>query len=195
MFLDDLIRYHFHLIFNFNEFTSITSHMIKVTRDAELDMEGDVSKSYINKIVESVRERILAEPVRLVYDTDIPEDMLNLVKDLLGMDSTDSLIPGGRYHHRRDYMNFPQLKNSNLQYDKVDPVTIPGLSLEKSIIKKYRNCFGLDITQMHRQIRFAVPDNKTEDIRKWYFETIKKSKIKTKTTPYQLKAPGYLLEP
>lgn len=32
-------------------------------------------------------------------------------------------------------MNFPQLKNSNLQYDKVDPVTIPGLSLEKSIIK------------------------------------------------------------
>jgi polyphosphate kinase len=135
MFLDDLIRYHFHLIFNFNEFTSITSHMIKVTRDAELDMEGDVSKSYINKIVESVRERILAEPVRLVYDTDIPEDMLNLVKGILGMDSTDSLIPGGRYHHRRDYMNFPPLKNSNLQYDKVDPVTIPGLSLEKSILK------------------------------------------------------------
>ena len=135
MFLDDLIRYHFHIIFNFNEFTSITSHMIKVTRDAELDMEGDVSKSYINKIVESVRERILAEPVRLVYDTDIPEDTLNLVKDLLGIDSTDSLIPGGRYHHRRDYMNFPKLKNSYLQYDKMVPVTIPGLSLENSIIK------------------------------------------------------------
>ena len=82
MFLDDLIRYHFHLIFNFNEFSSITSHMIKVTRDAELDMEGDVSKSYINKIVKSVRERILAEPVRLVYDIDIPLDTLNLVKDI-----------------------------------------------------------------------------------------------------------------
>ena len=135
MFLDDLIRYHFHIIFNFNEFTSITSHMIKVTRDAELDMEGDVSKSYINKIVESVRERVLAEPVRLVYDTDIPEDTLNLVKDLLGIDTTDSLIPGGRYHHRRDYMNFPKLKNSYLQYDKMVPVTIPGLSLENSIIK------------------------------------------------------------
>ena len=135
MFLDDLIRYHFHIIFNFNEFTSITSHMIKVTRDAELDMEGDVSKSYINKIVESVRERVLAEPVRLVYDTDIPEDTLNLVKDLLGIDTTDSLIPGGRYHLRRDYMNFPQLKNSYLQYDKMVPVTIPGLSLENSIIK------------------------------------------------------------
>ena len=135
MFLDDLIRYHFDLIFNFFDFTSISAHMIKVTRDAELDMEGDVSKSYINKIVESVRERILAEPVRLVYDKEIAEDTLEVVKQILGMDSNDSLIPGGRYHHRRDYMNFPQFKNQNLQYDKVDPVPIPGLSLEKSIIK------------------------------------------------------------
>jgi len=135
MFLDDLIRYHFDLIFNFFDFTSISAHMIKVTRDAELDMEGDVSKSYINKIVESVRERILAEPVRMVYDKEIAKDTLEVVKQILGMDSTDSLIPGGRYHHRRDYMNFPQFKNSDLQYAKVDPVPIPGLSLEKSIIK------------------------------------------------------------
>ena len=114
MFLDDLIRYHFHLIFNFFEFTHIESHMIKVTRDAELDMEGDVSKSYINKIVESVRERILAEPVRLVYDNEIAPDTLEIVKNLLGVGTNDSLIPGGRYHHRRDYMNFPQLHRRDL---------------------------------------------------------------------------------
>ena len=135
MFLDDLIRYHFHLIFNFFEYTQISSHMIKVTRDAELDMEGDVSKSYINKIVESVKERILAEPVRLVYDKDIENDTLDLVKNLLGIDTTDSLIPGGRYHHRRDYMNFPELKSNELHYKRVDAITIPGLSLEKSIFK------------------------------------------------------------
>jgi len=135
MFLDDLIRYHFHLIFNFFEYTQISSHMIKVTRDAELDMEGDVSKSYINKIVESVKERILAEPVRLVYDKDIENDTLDLVKNLLGIDTTDSLIPGGRYHHRRDYMNFPQLKSNELHYKRVDAINIPGLSLEKSIFK------------------------------------------------------------
>ena len=54
--------------------------MIKVTRDAELDMEGDVSKSYINKIIESVKERVLAEPVRLVYDKNIGSDTLNKIK-------------------------------------------------------------------------------------------------------------------
>ena len=82
MFLDDLIRYHFHLIFNFFDFVKIEAHMIKVTRDAELDMEGDVSKSYINKIIESVRDRFLAEPVRLVYDKGIAPDTLKVIKNL-----------------------------------------------------------------------------------------------------------------
>ena len=135
MFLDDVIRFHFHMIFNFFEYQSIDSHMIKVTRDAELDMEGDVSKSYVNKIIESVRDRILAEPVRLVYDSTIASDTLELLKSKLEIDTTDSLIPGGRYHHRRDYMKFPKLQRSDLQYQPIEPLPIPGLSLEKSILK------------------------------------------------------------
>jgi len=149
IFLDDLIRYHFHLIFNFFEFTHIESHMIKVTRDAELDMEGDVSKSYINKIVESVRERILAEPVRLVYDNEIAPDTLEIVKNLLGVGTNDSLIPGGRYHHRRDYMNFPQLHRRDLQYERKDPLPIEGLSLEKSIFKALESKDYLLYTPYH----------------------------------------------
>ena len=149
MFLDDLIRYHFELIFNFYDYKEISAHMIKVTRDAELDMEGDVSKSYINKIVESVRERILAEPVRLVYDKTIAKDTLEIVKQILGIDSTDGLIPGERYHLRRDYMNFPTLRDSMLQYKKVTPLPIPGLSLERSIIKSLDSKDFLIYTPYH----------------------------------------------
>ncbi len=135
MFLDDVIRFHFHLIFNFFDYQSIQAHMIKVTRDAELDMEGDVSKSYVDKIIESVRDRILAEPVRLVYDSAIAPEMLELLENKLEIDSSDSLIPGGRYHHRRDFMKFPHLERSDLQYQSIEPLSIPGLSLEKSILK------------------------------------------------------------
>ena len=78
MILDDLIRFHFKMIFNFFDYKSIESHMIKVTRNAELDMEGDLSKSYINKIMESVKERTLAEPVRLVYDKEISSQTLRV---------------------------------------------------------------------------------------------------------------------
>ncbi|MDG1251398.1 polyphosphate kinase 1 [Lacinutrix sp.] len=149
MFLDDLIRYHFHIIFNFFEYTHIESHMIKVTRDAELDMEGDVSKSYINKIVKSVRDRFLAEPVRLVHDKDISKEAINMVKKILGVGTNDSLIPGGRYHHRRDYMNFPQLNRSDLQYERKEALPINGLSLEKSIFKAIKQKDYLIYTPYH----------------------------------------------
>ena len=135
MILDDLIRFHFKMIFNFFDYKSIESHMIKVTRNAELDMEGDLSKSYINKIMESVKERTLAEPVRLVYDKEISSQTLRVLMKKLLIDSSDSLIPGGRYHHRRDYMNFPRLNRPDLHYKKLNPLTIKGLSLKSSIIK------------------------------------------------------------
>ena len=123
--------------------------MIKVTRDAELDMEGDVSKSYINKIVKSVRDRFLAEPVRLVHDKDISKEAINMVKKILGVGTNDSLIPGGRYHHRRDYMNFPQLNRSDLQYERKEALPINGLSLEKSIFKAIKQKDYLLYTPYH----------------------------------------------
>jgi len=135
MILDDLIRFNFKMIFNFFDYLAIESHMIKVSRDAELDMEGDLSKSYINKIMESVKERTLAEPVRLVYDRQISNKTLTVIMKKLLIDSSDSLIPGGRYHHRRDYMNFPRLKKPDLHYKKMHPIVIKGLSLKSSIIK------------------------------------------------------------
>ena len=135
MILDDLIRFHFELIFNSFEYSAIESHMIKVTRDAELDMEGDLSNSYINKIVKSVKDRFLAEPVRMVYDKNIAKDTLEVVKKILRMDNIDSHIPGGRYHNRKDFMSFPQLNRNDLQYGKRNPIPVPGLSLEKSIFK------------------------------------------------------------
>src|SRR5690606_40931537 len=74
--LDDLIRYHLHSIFNIFEYESVTAHMIKITRDAELDIDSDLTKTFIEKISASVQDRIEGEPVRFVYDMNIEEDTL-----------------------------------------------------------------------------------------------------------------------
>ena len=100
MLLDDLIRYFFDKIFSFFNYKSIEGHMIKITRDAELDLEGDASKSYIEKITESVKDRIFSDPVRMVYDKSISKDTLSFIMKKLGVNANDSIIPGGRYHHR-----------------------------------------------------------------------------------------------
>ena len=134
MMLDDLIRYHFHMIFSFFNYKKIQAHMVKITRDAELDLEEDVSISYVEKITMSVKDRMISDPVRLVYDNEIPEETLRFVMDKLNIDSTDGLIPGGKYHQRRDYMDFPSLDRPDLLYSSIQKLPIPGLSLEENIL-------------------------------------------------------------
>jgi polyphosphate kinase len=135
MMLDDLIRYHFHLIFSMFNYDSIEGHMIKITRDAELDIEEDVGKSYVEKIIDSVKDRLVGDPVRLVHDTTIAPETLAVVMQKLGVASSDSLIPGGRYHHRRDYMNFPSLNRKDLLYSAFPALPLKDVSLEENILE------------------------------------------------------------
>jgi len=132
--LDDLIRFNLKTIFNIFEYESVTAHMIKITRDAELDIESDLSKSFIEKISNSVQDRIKGDPVRFVYDMNIDEDTLKFLMGKMGIDSTDSIIPGGRYHNRRDYMDFPSLGKEELLYEAIEPLPIPGLILQGSLL-------------------------------------------------------------
>ncbi len=132
--LDDVIRHNLDSIFSLFDYQSISAHMIKITRDAELDIGGDMSKSLMEKIWSGVRDRKVGEPVRFVYDSKIETDTLNFFLDKMGIDATDSLIPGGRYHNRRDYMKFPDLGRQDLLYQKESPLPIKGLSIEGSIL-------------------------------------------------------------
>ncbi|MDT0554869.1 polyphosphate kinase 1 [Constantimarinum sp. W242] len=137
--LDDLIRYCLNNIFSIFKYDSISAHMIKITRDAELDIDSDLSKSFIDKISKSVKNRSAGDPVRFVYDKNIDNETLRFLMDKMGIDTTDSIIPGGRYHNRRDYMGFPSLGRNDLLYDKIAPLRIKGLSLEGSLLNKIAN--------------------------------------------------------
>lgn len=134
--LDDLLRYFLNDIFNIFQYESISAHMIKITRDAELDFESDLSKSFIEKISDSVKHRQTGQPVRFVYDKTINTETLQYLMSKMGIDSDDSIIPGGRYHNRRDYMSFPSLGRNDLLYKKINPLPVKGLSLEGSIFKE-----------------------------------------------------------
>lgn len=133
--IDDLLRHCLSDIFNIFNYKSVSAHMIKITRDAELDFESDLSKSFIDKISDSVKHRQIGEPVRFVYDKTIHTETLEYLMSKMGIDTTDSIIPGGRYHNRRDYMGFPSLGRTDLLYNKIEPLPIKGLSFEGSIFE------------------------------------------------------------
>ena len=171
MMLDDLIRYHFKMIFSFFKYKKIEAHMVKITRDAELDLEEDVSKSYVEKITVSVKDRMISDPVRMVYDKEIADDTLTFIIKKLKIESTDSLIPGGKYHHRRDYMNFPSLNRSDLLYSTFPPLPIANLSLEENFLDAISNKDYLLYTPYHtfsyviKFLREAALDPKVSSIK------------------------------
>ena len=134
--LDDLIRHQMQHIFQILSPASIKAHMVKFTRDAELDFDDDINMSYIEKVASSVRDRVEGDPVRFVYDKNIDDDTLEILLEKFQIGSRDSVIPGGRYHNRRDYIKFPSLGRHDLLYDKKPPLPIAGFSLKKSILSQ-----------------------------------------------------------
>lgn len=169
--LDDLIRYCLRNIFNMFSYESISAHMIKITRDAELDMDNDLSKSFIEKISSSVEHRKISDPVRFVYDKNIAKDTLRFLKDKMNIEDTDSVIPGGRYHNRRDYMGFPSLGRQDLLYNKIKPLPVVGLSMEGSLFERIAKKDYLQYTPYQtfsyviRFLREAALDPKVRSIK------------------------------
>ena len=169
--LDDLLRYCLNDIFNIFDYSSISAHMIKITRDAELDLESDLSKSFMEKISNSVKERQEGAPVRFVYDQTIDNKTLAFFKSKMGVEQTDSVIPGGRYHNRRDYMKFPSLGRKDLLYKKITPLLIKNLSLEESIFEAIAIKDYLQYTPYHtfsytvKFLREAALDPKVKTIK------------------------------
>jgi len=169
--LDDLLRYCLHDIFSIFDYKSISAHMIKITRDAELDLESDLSKSFMEKISDSVKDRQDGEPVRFVFDKTIDKTTLNFLMNKMGIESSDSIIPGGRYHNRRDYMSFPSLGRTDLLYNKIVPLPVKGLSLETSIFNAIADKDYLQYTPYHtfaytvKFLREAALDPKVKSIK------------------------------
>lgn len=120
--LDDIIRYNVDDIFSVFGYTVKETINIKLTRDAELDIESDVSKSMLEKISKSVKDRKKGQPVRFVYDSSMSKEMLRFIMKKLGMDKKDNAIPGGRYHNFKDFINFPNLGEKKLSYEPQRPL-------------------------------------------------------------------------
>ena len=149
--IDDIIRFHLNEIFEIFSPQSIKANMIKISRDAELDFAYDISKSYLEKISLSLKNRSSGEPVRFVYDNEIEKETLDFLLDKLKFDhDTDSIIPGGKYHNRRDYMSFPSMNKNNLSYKKFEPLDLKGFDLSKNIFDTLKKRDYLLHTPFHK---------------------------------------------
>lgn len=133
--LDDVIRYCLEDIFFVFNYDTYGAYTIKLTRDAELDIDSDLSKSITEKISKSLKQRKIGEPVRLVYDSQIPKDMLDFLTKSMKIDKNQALLPGGRYHNFKDFIQFPKVGGSELVNVSLPTLEHPKLKGNKSMFE------------------------------------------------------------
>jgi len=136
--LDDIIRYCLDDIFSVFGFNVFRAYAIKFTRDAELDIDSDISKSFLEIMSESLKQRDVGSPVRFIYDRHMPEKLLSMVLALLQITKRDTVLPSGRYHNFRDFMHFPDLEIPGATFEKWPPLPHPALSGKESIFARIR---------------------------------------------------------
>lgn len=136
--LEDIIRYGLEYIFGMLDYDRYRAYEIKVTRDSELDIDDDFEVSYLHKIQKSLEKRKRGRPVRLTYDTEMPESMLEFFKKKLSLKTVDTLLPGGRYHNSRDYISFPKILRDepNTEPEKIPHKDLEGVSNIIEVIRK-----------------------------------------------------------
>ena len=136
--LDDVIRYNLRSVYQIFDFDRMDAFTIKITRDAELDIDSDLSQSLIELIQKSVKRRVKGEPVRFIYDAEMPREMLDFFVRKMKLHKDDALIPGARYHNFKDFINFPDLQRIGLRYRVHPPVAHPMLMPHTSVFQVVR---------------------------------------------------------
>jgi polyphosphate kinase len=122
------------LFFNF-DYDHIQAYTVKITRDAELDLEQDVTKSLVKKVSESIKRRKKGLPTRLVFDEEMPVDALKFLINKMHFSKDDQPIPGGRYHNFVDFIKFPTLGKPELKLKPIVQLPHPDIPPRTSLFK------------------------------------------------------------
>jgi polyphosphate kinase len=182
--LDDIVRLNLESIFKgFIEFDQLQAYSFKMTRDSEYSINDEIDESYLEKMSESMKQRLIAEPVRVVHDSRMPEDMLKDLKKRLRISSNDSLMASGIYRNFKDFIGFPNVGREYLENPKLPAITCREFSehdtvfdaiTAKDILLYYPYHRFLHVTEFIRQAAF---DPSVKHIRLNIYRVASKSRV------------------
>lgn len=182
--LDDIIKKCIDRVFRgFVEFDRIEAHSFKMTRDADYSLNDEIEESYVEKMSDSMKQRLVAEPVRLTYDSEMPAQRIEYLAKRLKISSYDSLLPGGAYRNFKDFISFPNVGRDYLENPNLIPKenktfrefdTVFDAIRHKDILLYYPYHSFLHFSEFVRQAAF---DPKVKTISINLYRIAKKSRI------------------
>ena len=133
--LEDVIKYCLDDIFYVFTYDTIEAFTIQITRDAELDLDKTVSDKFIDDLKSSLEKRKRGKPMRLLHDSAMPLNMLNVLISKLKL-GAEHLLAGNRYHKFGDFISFPNPGSKDLEYAPNVPLKVAGLHRTQSVFLK-----------------------------------------------------------
>jgi len=109
MLLEDVITFNLPHIFSYFGYDEFSAHAFKVTKDAEMDLDNDIRTNFAEKIEKGLKNRRKGKPTRFVFDKDMDKALLELLIRKLNLTKKDSIIPGGKIHNFKHFMDFPDV--------------------------------------------------------------------------------------
>lgn len=135
MYLDDVIRLCLPHIFPGMGFTDFNAYSFKFTKDAEMEFDNDLHVGPLEKIAKAVKSRKKGATLRVIYDQDMPGQLLSSLIKKLKLDKLDTIKPSGRYHNHKDFMSFPASGRTDLKYQEWRPIVKPELKRSESLLQ------------------------------------------------------------
>ncbi|NOT52024.1 MAG: polyphosphate kinase 1 [Chitinophagaceae bacterium] len=159
--LEDVIRFNLPDIFSYFGYDQYQSHIFKVTRDAEIDIDEDLTTNIIQKLEKGLKNRRKGKPVRFVYDREMDPGLLEYLVRRLNLSKRDNLIPGGRIHNFRHFMDFPEQvfkekRNRKKPFDHPQLTTrrVSDVILEKDMMLHFPYHSFLPLIDLIREAAF-----------------------------------------
>lgn len=127
--VDDIIQLCLDDIFKgFIKYESLEAYSFKLTRDAEYSINDEIDESYVEKMSESMKQRMIAEPVRVIHDRDMPEEMSKDLRKRMKISRLDTVLAAGHYRNFKDFIGFPNVGRSYLEHAPMPALTTKAFS-------------------------------------------------------------------
>ena len=124
--LDDILRLMMGKFFVGLDFDKFDAYSFKFTRDAEMEIDNDFNESKMQKVQRGLASRRTGEPLRVMYDSEMPRELLRRVIRKLKLSPYDTIVPSRRYHNHKDLMSFPDCGRNDLKYPSRKPLDMLG---------------------------------------------------------------------
>lgn len=136
IYIDDVVRICLPLLFPGLDYDRYSAYSFKFTRDAEMEIDDDLHIGRLQKVANAVNNRRKGPAMRVIYDREMPQQLLNKILHHLKVDAMDTLQPSGRYHNHKDFMTLPDFGRTDLTYAPMPPLVPTELKSGKSLLSE-----------------------------------------------------------